>query len=377
MRLVRLSIIATLLVLSLATAAPSAAALNFLELPQDDAGRGEDAPDPGEAPWPLEQGSYDGGLVYYLEQDPEDWYSIVVPPTTALRLTFEATQGGLWGGIHDARDGALVTNAHSSGDTVVLRAGPGVYNVGFGDHRATVGTASYEFTLEILQNDAGSRRDVGPAPHPIAAGTYSGALLFGGGDKEDWYTITAPPTTTLRFTFHATSGGFYGGIHRATDGSMVRNAYSAGGTVVLLAPAGTYNLGLGQHLATSGTASYSFTVEIVQNDAGTGGDVGPAPMPVGPGALAGALVFAGKADNEDWYRVDVPEGQTLRFTFRATSGGFYGGIHRADDGSMLTNAYSSGQSVTLTAPAGSYHLGLGDHLASRGTASYEVLVAFA
>ena len=370
----KLTAIILVALLSLGVCAPAAGAGGLLERFQDDAGRSGDAPDAGEAPWPLEQGSYAGELVYFLQQDAEDWYSIVVPPTTELRLTFAATQGALWGGIHNAADGALVDNARSSGERIVLTAPPGVYNIGFGDEVAFVGDASYDFTLAIVQNDAGTGRDVGPVPRAIAPGTYSGALLFGGGDKEDWYKITAPPTTTLRFTFRATSGGFFGGIHHASDGSLVKNAFSSGNAVVLTAPAGSYNLGLGQHLATSGTASYTFTVELLQNDAGTGGDVGPAPLPIEPGAFAGALVFHAGADLEDWYRIDVPKGQTLRFTFRATSGGFWGGIHSADDGALLVNERSTGSSVTLTAPAGAWNLGLGDHLARSGIASYSVLV---
>lgn len=336
---------------------------------QNDAGGGGDAPDSPAAARLVEGGDHDGMLLA-AGGDREDWYRVVAPPTTTLLLTFSAEVGGVWGGIHRL-DGSLVQEMRSDGETNVLAAPAGVHLIRFHEGALT-SASSYAFSLDIRQNDAGSGGDASTRGLAIGPGTYAGALLFGGGDQEDWYTIQAPPTTTLRFTFRATSGWFYGGIHRADDGSMLDNAYTKGDAVTLEAPAGAWRLGIGSHLTFEGTASYEFTVEILQDDAGSGGDAPQAGLPLGPGTYAGALFFG--SDNEDWYTVSVPEGTTLRFSFRATAGGFYGGIHRADDGSMLDNEQAGSRWTTIEAPAGEWRLGLGDHLATRGMAAYEFRV---
>lgn len=359
----------TLAITLLVIAAPAAALPvgSLIDGGQDDAGSGRDAPDASPGAMAVDGGTHAGRLSYQTG-DREDWYLVAGVPTTKPQVTVISRGGGFYAGIYTAA-GAFIQNVHlATGESHTFALEHGTYRLGIGDQNG-LGFAAYEFRVEYKQNDGGLARDASMAGERIGPGTYAGALIYSDGDQEDWYVIDVPPTATLRVTFTSTSGGFYGGIHRGADGSMLRNAWVSSSPRTIEAPAGAWRIGVGSHETTHGAASYAIVVEILQNDAGSGGDASQEGLAIAPGSYAGGLVYERKHDLEDWYTLHVPRGHTMTLTFAATHGGMWGGIHRAD-GSMVENAYSRGNLVTLDVGAGDYRIGFGSHLASYGVAAY-------
>lgn len=244
----------------------------------------------------------------------------------------------------------------------------------------TIGLVPAAFAT--TQDDAGSGGDApnssgGSPVIYLPVGTSTGEVVYSAGDREDWYQISIP-CGPFQVSFRATTGSAWGGIYTST-GTFIQNARSTGQTVTLnQVAAGTYRFGIGDHTLSTGSATYTITVQkrLPHNDAPAGCDApqtGPA-LDLGLGSYSGALTYGG-TDNEDWYRFSVGS-CGISVTITSSSGGFYAGLYQESNGAMVAQSYvTSGSSATLTAYGqNGYRLGVGDQSGS-GSASYSFTAA--
>lgn len=364
------------LILALLTAV-SAAPL-ALATPQNDAGSGGDAPNTsgGSPVITLGVGTVTGAVLYN-EGDKEDWYAVSVP-CGSFAISFRATSGGLWGGVYTS-GGGFIQNAHSSGQTITLNPlAAGTYRFGLGDSSASTGSAAYTVTLtqRLPYNDAPAGCD---APDNSGAaldhglGSYSGALSYGGGDKEDWYRFTVG-ACGLTVNVTATAGGFYAGIYKDDLSQMVAQAYVVGGgTLLTVYGEGAYRLGIGDQNGV-GTASYQF-VAAKMNDANSGCDASNTFNPavnVGAGTSSGKLYYD-LGDKEDWYHYGNGC-QRAQVTTTVSNGGAWVGVY-TDSGQLLDNAWrANGTTVTYDVIGTGWHLGIGDAAATSGRPDHSFTV---
>jgi len=147
----------------------------------------------------------------------------------------------------------------------------------------------------------------------IYYGSLGGQIAGGQIDKEDWYSLNLQEGQIINLQLTQPSGGSF--------------------TIFLRKPGSTSNLGYTatqdnirnlQHVAdisgvwfirinrSSGEGIYQLSVDIQnQNDAGSNHDAGDSfedSIALYPGAFSG---FLNRADKEDWYNINLLEGQTI------------------------------------------------------------------
>ncbi|MCK4504145.1 MAG: hypothetical protein KAW14_00895 [Candidatus Aegiribacteria sp.] len=244
------------------------------------------------------------------------------------------------------------------------------------------------YTLElskVMQNDGMSGADAGeqaPNALEIALGeTVEG--IIGDLDESDWYSFEVPSGSILEISFapgNDSEGANIAFLDTEVDDIWTEWDISAGVTLTRSmimngSSGGIYYISVFK----GGTGTYSLTVNAVtQDDAGSGDDAGDRAVyavALETGQTISSII--GDYDIEDWYSVEVDEGQNLTFmvTPDADGAGLNVGLFDPDQDEIHTEwDVAPGVTCELGLPddavAGTYYLSV----FSGGTVSYSVLI---
>jgi len=174
------------------------------------------------------------------------------------------------------------------------------------------------------QNDANSGGDAGntfDAALLISPSSYTGYI--DSTDTEDWYkfsvsegmridiTMTPPSNADFDLKLYDANGNLKASSTRGT-GLTDTISYVANTSGILYWRMKVYQW--------SGSGTYSFTLAVTQNDAGSGGDAGNdfySALLISPGSYKG---YIDSSDTQDWYKFSVTQGQKIYVAMTPPSG---------------------------------------------------------
>ena len=259
--------------------------------------------------------SVDGGEIFTLS---------FTPSNDAERINVEILDGELdniwieWDVKPPVcKEFSYMTPAEFSGDYYVhlFQGSPGGYNL--------------ELT-KVIQNDGISGADAGgraPDALEIVLGETAGGII-GDLDESDWYSFEVPSGSILEISFtpgYDSEGVNIEFLDTEVDEIWTEWEISAGVTIARSmqmngSSGGIYYISVFK----GGTGTYSLTVSAVsQDDAGSGDDAGDRAVyavSLEKGQTVSGII--GDYDEEDWYSVEVDEGQNLTFLVTPDADGY-------------------------------------------------------
>ena len=157
-------------------------------------------------------------------------------------------------------------------------------------------------------------------------GDLGGQTSGGQRDKEDWYSLNMQEGQIIGLQLTQPSNGSFAiYLRKPESNSSVGHRVTRGDIRTLQYVADVAGVWFIKVSRSSGEGEYQLTVDVQnQNDAGSSQDAGDTleeAMMLSPGEYDG---FLKSADNNDWYKINLSEGQTVDFRLKMPSGAKYG-----------------------------------------------------
>ncbi len=268
------------------------------------------------------------------------WFKIEVPEEGKVAFT-ETVTGNLqiyamYLCFADGSERTRLGYYFGSGKTLeVTNVGQGTYYVGLQRHGGTgTYTLNYQFTASPYANDGEPNDEAAKAKEIGLNKTVQGRLGYQDANKytdnDDWYKIVVPKDGrvdlefTAEETYGLTSYAMFFHWYNEADSSYPERArkgyYFANGTLTITdAAAGTYYVRVNRHQNHGGyTLKYTFTPCSYTNDNEPNNDEGSGDTLESGKTVQGHLGFLDsndKRDNDDWYKIVVPQDGRVDLAF--------------------------------------------------------------
>jgi hypothetical protein len=195
----------------------------------------------------------------------------------------------------------------------VERTSPDANHIAFNKASIVILAPDAEHETEE-QNDADSGHDASDERKgalPLLPGTYQGFLEDD--DGYDWYSFNADKGQIISLKLVPQTGDFDLYLYKSSSGSSVAHSnHGAGQEEAIQYVAGQSGTWYIKVKRSSGEGPYDLTIEVKnQDDADSGHDASDerqGAWPLRPGTYRG---FLKRADDYDWYKIDLMEGQSL------------------------------------------------------------------
>ncbi|MCK4392339.1 PPC domain-containing protein, partial [Candidatus Bipolaricaulota bacterium] len=208
------------------------------------------------------------------------------------------------------------------------------------------------------QNDAGSGQDASDERQgawPLRPGTYSGFLKHA--DDYDWYKIEIMEGQIISLKLVPQTGDFDLYLYRGDSGSSVAHSnHGAGQEEAIQYVAGQSGTWYIKVKRSSGEGPYDLTIEVQnQDDAGSGQDAsdereGACRLVLVPDTYSG---FLKQADDYDWYKIELMEGQIISLKLTPQTGDFDLYLYKGDSHSSVAHSnHGTGQEEAIQYVAG-------------------------